>query len=416
MAVSRLRVRLIWDGLEVKLLIISDFWTARGDPISGVFVQEQIQAFAALGCELDVICPLYFRQIGMRRYRGHFGNIGVWSPTWFGVPARISGGDVAVHLNKRIVGRAIARVLKRHRHTGQFDAVLVNTWRYGALSAPFWRPLIKGPAVVTFHGVEPFMEQRCAAPWFRGHLEAAWGCYDHFVLVGSPLRSHADQLGISPESCSVIANGTDPPTEWNTRQRTRQETRIVLSVSNLIGLKGIDLNLRALAVIARNRPELAWTYRVVGDGMERRNLEALARTLGIAGRVTFLGTLPREETLREFADCDIFSLPSWGESFGIVYLEAMARGRPVIGVRGMGASDIVTHEVDGLLVEPHDVNTLTMALERLLESLEYCEALGRRGRSRAEAMTWQHNATAYLSLLSRLQSKRHPEAALAVNL
>jgi glycosyltransferase involved in cell wall biosynthesis len=390
----------------MKLLIVSDFWPTRGNSISGVFVQEQAQAFAALGCDVTVIAPVEYRGASRGRpYRQRFGEIEIWSPTWLGVPQRVSGGDIVVRLNKWIVGRAIARVLKRRLRADRFDAVLVNTGRYGALSAPFWRPLIKGPAVVAFHGVEPFVEQRCAAPWFRRHLEAAWRCCDHFVLVGSPLRSHADQLGVPPESCSIISNGTAPPSEWNTRQRARQETRVVLSVSNLIGLKGIDLNLRALATIAGNRPELAWTYRVVGDGRERQTLEALARTLGIFDRVMFLGTLPREETLREFADCDIFSLPSWGEAFGIVYLEAMARGRPVIGVRGTGAGDIVTHEADGLLVEPRDLNTLITALERLLESPEYCESLGCRGRPRAEAMTWQRNATAYLSLFTRLQNK-----------
>ena len=101
------------------------------------------------------------------------------------------------------------------------------------------------------------------------------------------------------------------------------QTRRILSVSNLIRIKGVDDNLRALGSLYKRNPSIAWEYRIVGDGPCKQELEALSRSLGIAERVLFLGRIGYEETMAEIDACDIFSLPSWGEAFGIVYLEAM---------------------------------------------------------------------------------------------
>ena len=94
------------------------------------------------------------------------------------------------------------------------------------------------------------------------------------------------------------------------------------------------------------------------------------------------------------AACDIFTLPSWSEGFGVVYLEAMATGRPVIGCEGEGIEDLVEQGKTGLLVKPKCVDSLVEALDFLLSYPEEARAMGERARKLViENYTWGTNAS-----------------------
>ena len=80
--------------------------------------------------------------------------------------------------------------------------------------------------------------------------------------------------------------------------------------------------------------------------------------------------------------CDIYSMPSYKEGFGVVYIEAMSFGKPVIGVRGEGINDIIEDGVNGMLVEPKDVYSLMDKLEKLIVSKELRENIGKRGQEK----------------------------------
>jgi glycosyltransferase involved in cell wall biosynthesis len=120
----------------------------------------------------------------------------------------------------------------------------------------------------------------------------------------------------------------------------------ILSVSSLIPLKNIDTVLRALATLP---PAVSWTYTVVGDGPERQNLETLRDQLDLRDRVTFLGARPRAECLDLMRRSDVFVLVSSPETFGLVYLEALASGMLVIGCKGTGIDGVIRHGGNGLL-------------------------------------------------------------------
>jgi len=90
---------------------------------------------------------------------------------------------------------------------------------------------------------------------------------------------------------------------------------------------------------------------------------------------------------------DIFSLLSWREGFGVVYLEAMAHGKPVIGCQGEGIEDVIAHGKNGLLVKPRDIDSLVEALDFLLSHPEEAKAMGERARKLVlENYTWEKNA------------------------
>ncbi|HEY6321353.1 MAG TPA: glycosyltransferase family 4 protein [Thermoanaerobaculia bacterium] len=123
-----------------------------------------------------------------------------------------------------------------------------------------------------------------------------------------------------------------------------------------------------------------------GDGDDRPRLEALAATLGLAGQVLFTGFVS-EATLAElYARAAVFVMPSRGEGFGLVYLEAMRAGRPCVAARASAAAEIVADGETGLLVDPLDPDAIAGALGRLLAAPELARAMGEAGRRRLERL------------------------------
>lgn len=142
--------------------------------------------------------------------------------------------------------------------------------------------------------------------------------------------------------------------------------------------KGIDLTLRAIAGL----PPGSIDYTVIGDGADRPRLQALTGTLGLTEQVHFVGAVDDVARDQALSSCDLFALPSSSEGFGIVYLEAMAYGKPCLGARVGGTREVVDDEQTGLLVEP-DVESVRFGLQRLfVPSLR--QRLGRAGRRRVE--------------------------------
>ena len=125
---------------------------------------------------------------------------------------------------------------------------------------------------------------------------------------------------------------------------------------------------------------------IAGDGDDRPRLEALAAALGVSGSVTFTGFVS-EATLAElYRRAAVFVMPSRGEGFGLVYLEAMRAGRPCVAARASAAAELIEDDESGLLVDPLDPAALAAALARLLASPELADRMGQAGRRRFERL------------------------------
>jgi phosphatidylinositol alpha-1,6-mannosyltransferase len=161
--------------------------------------------------------------------------------------------------------------------------------------------------------------------------------------------------------------------------------------------KGVDDLIRAVAQIQGPGPGLQLV--AVGGGDDLPRLQKLASELGVADRVHFLQNLSREELAACYACGDIFALPSTGEGFGLVFLEAMAFGRPVVGAACGGTTDLVQDGVNGLLVPPRDPDRLAKALNRLLRDEELRTKLGNRG---AEIVRNKYSFEAFQAALDKI--------------
>lgn len=197
-------------------------------------------------------------------------------------------------------------------------------------------------------------------------------------------------LGHTSSSVEAVDGTEGPRPTRRSKNKPRARHRLV-TVARLDAnsfYKRHDLVIRAVAVLARDFPDLE--YLVVGDGSYRPTLENLADEVGVTDRVRFLGKRPEAELVELLASSTCLVMPSRisldpaeGEGFGLVYLEAGIFETPSVAARAGGSTETVLDGVTGLLAEPDSLDSLVYCLRRLLSDAQLAEQLGRAARLRA---------------------------------
>jgi sugar transferase (PEP-CTERM/EpsH1 system associated) len=209
--------------------------------------------------------------------------------------------------------------------------------------------------------------------------------------------------GFPDDRVRVIRNGIDVQAYRPAGLSTRPEIRTrAIHVARLNAVKDQATLLRAIPKIVAAVP--AFTLEIVGDGPERASLEALARELGIAERVHFLGF--RDDIPARLAESGLFILSSKSEGVSLTLLEAMAAGLPIVATRVGGNPEVVDEGRSGLLVPSGNPEALADAVIQLMTDPDLASRFGRAGRVRAErefdvrqvAATYE---ALYLELLAR---------------
>ena len=217
----------------------------------------------------------------------------------------------------------------------------------------------------------------------------------HANLVLAPSRDTADHVAsqlVKRERIRVLPWALDPQFEAllaaNPRSAPPRDFpagRVILTVGRWLATeryKGMDTLITALPRLLTSWPELQLV--LVGTGDDRAWLEDLTEKNGVHRHVHFLTGLSYSELAACYSACEIFALPSHGEGFGLVYLEAMACGKPVIGGAHGGAPEIIEDGVSGYLVPHGDPIHLATCIEALLADPAHAKEMGARGRQRAE--------------------------------
>lgn len=177
----------------------------------------------------------------------------------------------------------------------------------------------------------------------------------------------------------------------------------ILFVSRLEGRKGIRYLLKAFRIVKAEIPQARLI--IVGPGNKSRYKDWVKAVK--LKDVVFVGYTSYADLPRYYRTADVFSIPAVGrESFGIVLLEAMAAGKPIVATDIDGYANVMTHGVDGLLVPPKDVKTLAHALTSLLKDEALRHQLGSNGRRKVEGLTWESITSKTLDYYQELLEAR----------
>ena len=240
-----------------------------------------------------------------------------------------------------------------------------------------------GALVATYHSdiVRQRLLGRLFAPFqdaFLRRCGAILATSPDYLASSPVLATHRDRCRVVPYGIP-LAQFTSADPEDVARIRERHGPRILLAVGRLIYYKGFDVLIDAMR-------DIDAALLLIGDGPLRKELEERASTNGVGQRVRFLGEIQNRDVTPFFHACDVFVLPSVArsEAFGIVQIEALAAGRPVVNTAlDSGVPFVSRHGETGLTVPPRDSAALAGAANRLLSDPGLRASLGEAGRRRA---------------------------------
>jgi glycosyltransferase involved in cell wall biosynthesis len=263
------------------------------------------------------------------------------------------------------------------------DVIHVHWWFPGGLAV--WPRLSRQmPYVMTSHGTDLFLidrvpaAARLAGPLFRGAAEV--------TVISSPLVPRVERLGVPRSRITLIPMPIDRAvaTEVERPLRDPPMPPTLLFVGRLVERKGAAFAVEALATLVRAGRSLRLV--IVGEGPERESLIVRAAALGVSDRIELTGALSPAEVRARYAEGGIFVMPAvtdWKgeqEGFGMVIVEAMAYGLPIVASRSGGIPDIIRDGENGLLVPERDVAGLAGAISRLIDDPELATRLASAAR------------------------------------
>ena len=237
--------------------------------------------------------------------------------------------------------------------------------------AAYWLKRLTGiPYWTVAHGVDAWQINRST-------LQTALKSADRILAVSNYTRDRLIQeQNLDPSRISLLFNTFDAsrfkiaskPQHLLERYQLTFEQPVILTVARLDSTeryKGYDQILKALPTIRQTISNIH--YMIVGKGSDRPRVEKLIADLDLQDSVTLAGFIPDEELNNHYNLCDAFAMPSKGEGFGIVYLEALACGKPTLGGDRDGAIDALCHGELGILVDPDDLGAIAQNLIQILQ-------------------------------------------------
>jgi 1,2-diacylglycerol 3-alpha-glucosyltransferase len=210
----------------------------------------------------------------------------------------------------------------------------------------------------------------------------------HIIIPSESMKDYlVKEYGLE-ESYTVVPTGTDLEPFVKADGKTLRAEKgwldetIMISVGRLASEKNWETLLQAFAKVYPEHQKLRLV--LIGDGPDRESLQALASELGVAERVTFTGSVPFEEVPAYLKAADVFSFASVTETQGLVTIEAMAAGLPVVAVDGSGTRDIIEHGKQGFLVE-NDAEALAKGLNELLSDSQLMKRFSHNALKKAKS-------------------------------
>lgn len=372
--------------------MVNDFPNKDNSYTANIFVKEQVKALSEFVEEINVIVPIprgieLYRKTSYRDYaigeNVHVHFVKYINPLF----------PIAYSKLRRewiwLEHRALTNFIKKKDI--KFDIIHAHyTWPSGAVGVKL-KEEYKVPLVITEHTSQTFNRYITTRDPLAREI---WQKADIIVRVRKGDIDLFSRVGITPSKIRYIPNGFDGnkfypiPQEIARRKLNLVEyEKIIINVANMYSrVKGHEYLLRAFSKVAENTSDAFLI--LVGSGKLLSHLKKLADNLYLGHRVLFAGSKPHDEIPLWMNAADLFVLPSLRESFGVVQIEAMACGVPVVATRNGGSEEIIISEDYGLLCEPANPKELA---EKILIALEK-EWDREKIRKYAEQFTWENIA------------------------
>ena len=336
----------------MKILIMPSWYPTKEKPLSGIFFKEQAQALARRGHDVaiavmrndggkTVSCDVT-REGNFREYIFHHA------------PMRF-------HLTYFRVVHYLCRFVRAEFPEGKPDVIHVHSAGYLKYARAL-RFLFGIPIVVTEHAT--MYERRLWSEKRLRRISRDLSASDAVIAVGPGLKKCIQPL-CPKKDVLVIPNMVSEAFFERRRETIPAKPFRFVSVAILNRKKGLDILLRSFAKLMETHPDT--TLTICGGGADAEELLTLAGQLNLADKVTFTGAVTREECARQLCRSHAFILPSRFETFGIVYIEAMACGLPVIMTK-TSAWELLVRPETGLAVEIEDVDGLAAAMASMMEN------------------------------------------------
>ncbi len=356
------------------LVMPSERFVAEDNPVGGIFQRDQALALHRAGLRIGVLAAAP-RPWGALRRKLTGWPSGIEVGVEQGIAVYRYQGWNPVRGHVRVVtpiawSRGGRMLFDRYvREQGKPDLLHAHNSLFAGYLAVRLGQEHGIPVVVTEHSTRVALGM--TRPWEDRHVLRTLRSSRARIFVSSALgRALEARYGDAAIPWQMIPNILDRLFEVPLREpevsAAKGDRLRILNVAGLVPRKNHSVLLRAFARAFST--ESGVELRIAGDGPLRSQLQREARGLGIGPRVVFLGEVERDKVLREMQACDLFALSSDYETFGVVLIEALACGRPVVSTRCGGPEDVV-HDGNGLLVPVGDVEALAQALREIRASI-----------------------------------------------
>lgn len=365
----------------MKVLVASHLYPSSFSLTSGSFVHNQVR-FLSAHCSIRVVSPTpWFPSLpGFGRWSGYGrvkrreirDGVEVKRPSYLTLPRRM------------VFGRAWRSHLAALRRATDSppDLIHAHCAYPDGLAAVHYGERLGAPAVITVHGHDIRDLGGSTSPWRKLVVEAL----DRAALVianGPDLYERMRELGISTHKMEIIPNGVDCEVfDSDFRRRPGERGWHLLYVGRFTEQKGVGVLLQAMAILRQKRDDVRLT--LIGGGEKTGRAAVFYRqteALGLRDCVEFFDELPWSQIPRYMNAADVFVLPSFYESFGLVLVEAMACGLPLVATRCGGPNNLV-EQGTGLLVEVDDAEDLARGVEEVLKTYAHYDRRAIRRRAR----------------------------------
>ena len=343
----------------MHIMVIPSWYSSKANKVHGSFFREQFKALQNDGEKISVayneIWPITkFGKIkekrkinfqvedNLRTYRYKDYNYFPKNPMMFR------------SFNKRM-DKLYKEIVKKE---GKVDIIHAHSCFWGGIAAAYISKKYNIPLVITEHSSLKYAKY--AKDSYKQYIFDAYKEADILISVGTGLKKEISEY--VDRDIMVIPNMVDLNLFYIDNNKNKKFT--FFSCAFLEEGKGMGDLIKAFSMAFKGQDVI---LNIGGDGSTKNSLEELAKEINIDEQVNFLGALSREQVSEEMRKCDAFALPSEHETFGVVYIEALACGKPVIGANNGGAEDII-EEYNGIIANKNDVDSIKDALIEIKEN------------------------------------------------